>query len=98
MAERASPRGAAKQGGQAKPWDGRTPISVAAGLILLVAVLPKVPLNPAACPALLRLTGCSDVYCSSRSSGGSGSGGAAVQHCREDVAAVGTSEWTPCSQ
>lgn len=46
MAERASPRGAAKQGGQAKPWDGRTPISVAAGLILLVALLPKVLLKP----------------------------------------------------
>ena len=53
VAERASPRGAAKQGGQAKPWDGRTPISIAAGLILLVAVLPKVLLNtePAPCCA-----------------------------------------------
>jgi hypothetical protein len=48
VAERASPRGGAQQGGQPKPWDGRTPISVAAGLILLVAVLPKV--NPAPGP------------------------------------------------
>ena len=52
VAERASPRGAAKQGGEPKPWDGRTPISVAAGLILLVAVLPKVLLNPEPWPTL----------------------------------------------
>lgn len=57
MAERASPRGGAKQGGQPKPWDGRTPISVAAGLILLVAVLPKVIVSskPAVCCGTWRM-------------------------------------------
>lgn len=45
VAERACPRGAAKEGGQPKPWDGRTPISVAAALISLVTALPKVGIS-----------------------------------------------------
>ncbi len=42
MAERACPRAGQRENGVSKPWDGRSPTSIAAALIYLVTSLPKV--------------------------------------------------------
>ena len=46
MAGIACPRAGSGDNGELKPWDGRSPLSIAAAIIYLVTRLPKVMLTP----------------------------------------------------
>ena len=45
VAEVACPRAGTRENGQLKPWDGRSPLSIAAAIIYLVTRLPKVSIQ-----------------------------------------------------
>ena len=45
MASIACPRAGSGDNGELKPWDGRSPLSIAAAIIYLVTRLPKVVLT-----------------------------------------------------
>ncbi len=46
MASIACPQAGTRDNGELKPWDGRSPLSIAAAIIYLVTRLPKVASRP----------------------------------------------------